>query len=67
MVDKVWSDWQLANPENFWLFKGGSVQATQNLSYYEQYPNGGPPMLSVGLLRYTAPIEKSLTWLGSDQ
>ena len=50
MVDKVWYDRQNSHPDNFWAFFGGTIQATQNVSYYEQYPNGGPPFLSVSLL-----------------
>ena len=52
MVDKVWSDWQNAHPDNFWAFFGGSVQALDNDTYYGQYPNGAPPFLSVSPTRY---------------
>ncbi|KAL5492742.1 hypothetical protein ACEPAI_4189 [Sanghuangporus weigelae] len=47
MVDKVWYDWQNANPENFWAFFGGATSALQNVSYADMYPNGGPPFLSI--------------------
>ncbi|EJD00118.1 Di-copper centre-containing protein [Fomitiporia mediterranea MF3/22] len=47
MVDKVWSDWKNANSENFWAFFGGTVQGTKNVTYYDQYPNGAPPFLSL--------------------
>ena len=44
MVDRVWWRWQNANPNNTNAFFGGSVQ---NLTYYDEYPNGGPPYLSM--------------------
>ncbi|KAL5536597.1 hypothetical protein ACEPAF_420 [Sanghuangporus sanghuang] len=47
MVDKVWYDWQNANPVNFWAFFGGATSALQNVSYADKYPNGGPPFLSI--------------------
>ena len=47
MVDKVWSDWQHRDPLNANSFFGGSVQARQSVEIAEQYPNGGPPFLSV--------------------
>lgn len=47
MVDKVWSDWQHRNPKNAMSYFGGSVQALESLDTYNQYPNGGPPFLSV--------------------
>jgi tyrosinase len=47
MVDKVWYDWQRSNPVNANSFFGGSVQALQSLDSYDQYPNGGPPFLSL--------------------
>ena len=47
MVDKVWFDWQHRDPVNAKSFFGGSVQAIQSWDTYEQYPNGGPPFLSV--------------------
>ncbi|KAA1473808.1 Di-copper centre-containing protein [Dentipellis sp. KUC8613] len=47
MVDKVWYDWQHKSPANFWKYSGGSVEAISNLTGYEQYPNGAPPMLSL--------------------
>ena len=53
MVDKVWYDWQHADAANFWAFHGGTTQGTQNLTYYDEYPSGGPPMLSV---RHIFPI-----------
>ncbi|KAI0049390.1 Di-copper centre-containing protein [Auriscalpium vulgare] len=45
MVDKVWYDWQHEHAANRETFFGGSVAALQNLSTYEQYPNGAPPYL----------------------
>ena len=47
MVDKVWYDWQQRDPENAKSYFGGSVQALENLTTYDQYPNGGPPFLNV--------------------
>lgn len=47
MVDKVWSDWQHHNASNLLAFHGGSVQPFQNISAYNQYPNGEPPYLNV--------------------
>ncbi|KAJ3781625.1 Di-copper centre-containing protein [Lentinula aff. detonsa] len=47
MVDKVWFDWQNANPANADIFYGGSVQMIDNGTIYNKYPNGGPPMLSL--------------------
>jgi len=47
MIDKLWFNWQLRNPENAKSFFGGSVQAIQSLDSYNKYPNGGPPFLSL--------------------
>ncbi|KAJ4483814.1 Di-copper centre-containing protein [Lentinula aciculospora] len=47
MVDKVWYDWQIANSANAGIFYGGSVQMIDNATIYTEYPNGGPPMLSL--------------------
>jgi len=47
MVDKVWFDWQLRDPANAKSYVGGSVQALQSLDAYNQYPNGGPPFLTL--------------------
>jgi len=47
MIDKLWYDWQHRNPENANSFFGGSVQALQSIDTYDQYPNGGPPFLSL--------------------
>jgi tyrosinase len=44
MVDRVWWLWQNAHHNNTNAFFGGSVQ---NLSYYDEFPNGGPPWLSM--------------------
>lgn len=43
MVDRVWWLWQKNNSANADAFYGGSVQ---NLTYYNEFPNGGPPWLS---------------------
>jgi tyrosinase len=47
MVDKIWYDWQSRDPINVRSFDGGSVQQTGSLDAYKQYPNGGPPYLSL--------------------
>ena len=49
MVDKVWYDWQNANPSNFWAYQGGSVQNLTSLQALADYPNGMPPSLYVRL------------------
>ena len=49
MIDKIWSDWQTTHPSNFHQFTGGSVMALRDLAYYDRYPTGGPPMLSVSI------------------
>ncbi|TFK68911.1 Di-copper centre-containing protein [Pluteus cervinus] len=45
MVDKVWSDWQNNNRQNFWAFEGGEVQSLSSLALYNKYPLGTPPLL----------------------
>ncbi|KAF5348693.1 hypothetical protein D9758_006865 [Tetrapyrgos nigripes] len=50
MVDKVWYDWQNADPANAGIFFGGSVQMQDNITIWEQYPNGGPPYLNLSSL-----------------
>lgn len=47
MVDKVWADWQNKNPENFWAYKGGSVQNLTSLQALKDWPNGMAPELTV--------------------
>ncbi len=47
MIDKVWYDWQNRDTVNFNSFYGGSVEYLSNLAVYDEYPNGGPPFLSV--------------------
>ncbi|VDB83076.1 unnamed protein product [Peniophora sp. CBMAI 1063] len=47
MVDKVWYDWQHANESNFWAYSGGATQSNTNASYYDEYPNGAAPALSL--------------------
>jgi len=44
MVDKLWYDWQNANPINFWSFSGGSVSVGLN---NPAFPNGAPPLMNV--------------------
>ncbi|KAF8470986.1 Di-copper centre-containing protein [Russula ochroleuca] len=47
MVDKVWYDWQSRDPVNMENFFGGSAQHIESVDAYNQYPNGGPPYLSL--------------------
>lgn len=47
MIDKLWSDWQNADPANKRAFSGGQVQALDNATYYQAFPNGAPPFLFV--------------------
>ncbi|KAF2183313.1 hypothetical protein K469DRAFT_690081 [Zopfia rhizophila CBS 207.26] len=44
VVDRVWWQWQNANVNNTYAFFGGNVQ---NTTYYDEYPNGGPPYLTM--------------------
>jgi len=43
MIDKVWHEWQVRNPNEFY---GGSVQALESLATYNENPNGVAPLLS---------------------
>jgi len=57
MVDKLWYDWQNANPINFWSFTGGSVAVAKGDPVF---PNGAPPFMNVrnllkALVRLTNP------------
>ena len=47
MIDKIWYDWQCRDPVNVNSFFGGSVEYLENITVYNQYPNGGPPYLDV--------------------
>ncbi|KAJ7429737.1 Di-copper centre-containing protein [Mycena galericulata] len=47
MVDKMWYDWQNAHPANTKEFFGGSVEALENATYYNEFPNGAAPFLTV--------------------
>jgi len=44
MVDKLWYDWQNANPVNFLSFTGGSVAVGRGDPVF---PNGAPPFMNV--------------------
>ncbi|KAF9649244.1 Di-copper centre-containing protein, partial [Thelephora ganbajun] len=46
MVDKLWYDWQNANPANFWSFDGGSVSVVNNFIPDPAFPNGAPPFVT---------------------
>ena len=50
MVDKIWYDWQHANPANFWSFDGGAVAVLNNSAPVPAFPNGGPPYVTVSSL-----------------
>ena len=58
MVDKLWYDWQNANPVNFWSFAGGSVASPGD----PLFPNGGPPFMNVRnlLMSYCSVNEPSV-------
>ncbi|KAK7473086.1 hypothetical protein VKT23_001186 [Stygiomarasmius scandens] len=47
MVDKVFHDWQKANSANAGIFFGGSVEMIENITIYNEYPNGGPAFLNL--------------------
>lgn len=44
MMDKIWLDWQIHNPNEFY---GGSVQDLESLASYKKHPTGVAPLLSV--------------------
>jgi len=46
MVDKLWYDWQNANPANYWSFAGGSVARVTNFVADPEFPNGAPPLVT---------------------
>lgn len=54
MVDKIWYDWQLANPANFWSFDGGALAVLNNSAPVPDFPNGGPPYVTVSSLSKNA-------------
>ena len=47
MIDKVWYEWQHANPANFWSFDGGSVARVKDFTADPAFPNGAPPYVTV--------------------
>ena len=47
MVDKLWYDWQKANPANFWSFGGGSVSVLNGSVPVSGFPVGIPPYVNV--------------------
>ncbi|KAF8495783.1 Di-copper centre-containing protein [Russula emetica] len=47
MIDKIWYEWQNRNPASATSFFGGSVERLDTEADYQQYPNGGPPYLSL--------------------
>ena len=51
MIDKLWHDWQKANPANFWSFGGGSVAVVNGSVVDPNFPTGALPFVNVrGLL-----------------
>ena len=65
MVDKVFHDWQKANSANAGIFFGGSVEMIENITIYNEYPNGGPAFLNVSTrLKVTILYFRKLTpWM----
>ncbi|KAJ6492793.1 Di-copper centre-containing protein [Mycena vitilis] len=47
MVDKIWFDWQREHPANARAFEGGSVQALENVTIFNEFPNGQAPFLNL--------------------
>ena len=48
MIDKIWNDWQHADPANLWSFGGGSVMVIGSNGFPEpDYPNGNLPFVNV--------------------
>lgn len=45
MLDRIWYEWQLSNPQNGNSFSGGSVQCLDSLQQYQQFPTGCTPDL----------------------
>lgn len=52
MIDKIWYEWQLSDPQNANSFSGGSVQCLDSLEEYEQNPTGCSPDLDVSVLQF---------------
>ena len=46
MVDKIWYDWQKKSPKNRYAFGGGSVAATDSVTFAKS-PLGTSPYLGV--------------------
>jgi len=64
MVDKLWWDWQNANPANFWSFGGGSVsEMLPGLVPNRAFPVGVPPYMNVRgrLTNFSPPFSCDLT------
>lgn len=47
MVDKLWYDWQKADPSNFWSFGGGMTALVTNFVPDATFPTGAPPFVNV--------------------
>ena len=47
MLDKVWADWQSAHEQNANAFLGGTVRPLDNVTYWNEWPSGAPPLLQV--------------------
>ncbi|KAJ7594555.1 Di-copper centre-containing protein [Mycena floridula] len=46
MVDRIWYLWQRQDKRNALAFYGGSVQALDNVTHFDEYPTGAPPFLT---------------------
>ena len=49
MMDKIWREWQLQNPNKFY---GGAVQDLESLATYKKHPTGAPPLLNVSTFHF---------------
>ena len=47
MIDKIWADWQSKHEQNANAFVAGTVSPLTNLTFYNEWPTGAPPMLQV--------------------
>lgn len=68
MIDKLWYDWQNANPANFWSFGGGSVSVVLNPELNRTFPTGIPPYMNVRVLPTGVihSVDETLVVLDSD-
>ncbi|KAJ7302690.1 Di-copper centre-containing protein [Mycena albidolilacea] len=47
MLDKIWFDWQHKHPANARAFQGGAVEALENVTIFNMFPNGQAPFLDL--------------------